>query len=213
MTRLAGSARKQRNMTNAGWHPDPLARHQLRYFDGEQWTPHVVDESVLSFDPLAASPLDEVDDTATDSPSGSSTPARARRIRGLVLVAILVVVVGAALGAVAFASSSSAKTTTTVHGSFIVVNAYDASPRPGASSGRCLRDSGHGDVNLSTPVVLEDDRGRVLRRTKLGPGRAVGDACVFTFALTVEEGSPYYVVSVGNHRSTQYTFAQLGVPD
>jgi len=201
-------------MSNAGWHPDPLARHQLRYFDGEQWTPHVVDEGVLSFDPLAASTLDEVDDTATDSPSGSPTTARARRVRGLVLVAILVVVVGAALGAVAFASSSSAKTTTTVHGSFIVVNAYDNGPlRAGAGSGRCLRDSGHGDVNLLTPVVLEDDHGTVLRRTKLGPGRVVGDACVFTFALAVEEGSPYYVVTVGNHRSTQYTFAQLQVPD
>jgi hypothetical protein len=201
-------------MSNAGWHPDPLARHQLRYFDGEQWTPHVVDESVLSFDPLTASTPVEVDDTATDSPSGSPTRARARRVRGLVIVAILVVVVGAALGAVAFASSSSSKTTTTtVHGSFIVANAYDGPPDAGADSGRCLHDSGHGDVNLSTPVVLEDDRGTVLRRTTLGPGRAVGNACVFTFTLAVEEGSPYYVVSVGNHRSTPYTFAQLGVPD
>ena len=95
----------------------------------------------------------------------------------------------------------------------MVVNAYDGPPDAGAGSGRCLRDSGHGDVNLSTPVVLEDDRGTVLRRTKLGPGRAVGNACVFTFTLAVEEGSSYYVVSVGNHRSTPYTFAQLGVPD
>jgi len=200
-------------MSNAGWHPDPLARHQLRFFDGEQWTAHVVDDSVVSFDPLASSTSDDVDETLTDSPSASPTPTRARRVRGLVLVAILVVIVGAALGAVAFASSSSAKSTTTVNGSFIVANAYDRPPRPGTGFGRCLSDSGHGDVNRVTPVVLEDDHGRVLRRTTLGPGRVVGDSCVFTFALTVEEGSPYYVISVGHHRSTQYTFAQLQVPD
>lgn len=27
--------------TAAGWHPDPRAEHQLRYFDGRAWTEHV----------------------------------------------------------------------------------------------------------------------------------------------------------------------------
>jgi hypothetical protein len=27
--------------TPAGWHPDPHGRHELRYWDGTQWTQHV----------------------------------------------------------------------------------------------------------------------------------------------------------------------------
>jgi len=30
------------------WHPDPFGRHQLRYWDGSVWTPHVVDNGVQS---------------------------------------------------------------------------------------------------------------------------------------------------------------------
>ena len=32
------------------WHPDPLGRHQLRYFDGSSWTPNVSDHGVTSQD-------------------------------------------------------------------------------------------------------------------------------------------------------------------
>ena len=31
-----------------GWHPDPMSRHQLRYWDGSVRTPHVVDNGVQS---------------------------------------------------------------------------------------------------------------------------------------------------------------------
>lgn len=34
----------------AGWHPDPAARHELRWFDGSQWTNHVSDDGVASTD-------------------------------------------------------------------------------------------------------------------------------------------------------------------
>jgi hypothetical protein len=61
-------------MGNAGWHPDPLARHQLRYFDGEQWTPHVVDEGLLSFDPLASTPVDDVDAGSPIRPASHQPP-------------------------------------------------------------------------------------------------------------------------------------------
>jgi hypothetical protein len=34
----------------AGWHPDPHRRHELRYWDGAQWTAHVSDRGVVSTD-------------------------------------------------------------------------------------------------------------------------------------------------------------------
>ncbi len=37
----------------AGWHPDPLGRQAQRYWDGQQWTEHVADQSGnMSTDPL-----------------------------------------------------------------------------------------------------------------------------------------------------------------
>ncbi len=36
----------------AGWHPDPEGRHQLRYWDGNDWTEHVSDNGVTAADPL-----------------------------------------------------------------------------------------------------------------------------------------------------------------
>ncbi len=35
------------------WHPDPLNRHQLRYWDGTNWTDHVSDNGVTSVDPMS----------------------------------------------------------------------------------------------------------------------------------------------------------------
>src|SRR5437867_2148920 len=36
----------------ADWYTDPTGRHQLRYWDGSQWTPHVSDDGVTAADPL-----------------------------------------------------------------------------------------------------------------------------------------------------------------
>ena len=43
-------------MTNspAAWHPDPMGRHQHRYWDGSKWTDHVSDDGVTSTDPVQA---------------------------------------------------------------------------------------------------------------------------------------------------------------
>jgi hypothetical protein len=38
----------------AGWYADPTGRHQYRYWDGAQWTPHVADEGVASVDEMQA---------------------------------------------------------------------------------------------------------------------------------------------------------------
>ena len=39
-------------MADAGWLPDPLARHELRYWDGSAWTEHVSDQGATSVAPL-----------------------------------------------------------------------------------------------------------------------------------------------------------------
>ncbi len=44
-------------MTAAAWHPDPTGRHELRYWDGNQWTEHVSDQGVQAVSPLT--PPDE----------------------------------------------------------------------------------------------------------------------------------------------------------
>jgi uncharacterized protein (AIM24 family) len=41
-------------MTAAAWHPDPTGKHELRYWDGTQWTEHVADAGVQATDPLVA---------------------------------------------------------------------------------------------------------------------------------------------------------------
>jgi Scramblase/Protein of unknown function (DUF2510) len=40
----------------AAWHPDPMGRAQLRYWDGSVWTDHVSNEGVVSSDALAPTP-------------------------------------------------------------------------------------------------------------------------------------------------------------
>lgn len=37
----------------ADWYPDPLGRHQQRYWDGSSWTDHVADEGTQGTDPIA----------------------------------------------------------------------------------------------------------------------------------------------------------------
>lgn len=36
----------------AGWKPDPKRAHELRWWDGRAWTPHVSDRGVPKYDPL-----------------------------------------------------------------------------------------------------------------------------------------------------------------
>jgi uncharacterized protein YxjI len=38
----------------ANWYPDPVGRHELRYFDGQQWTDHVSSGGRQGVDPLVA---------------------------------------------------------------------------------------------------------------------------------------------------------------
>jgi uncharacterized RDD family membrane protein YckC len=56
----------------ARWAPDPLGRHQYRYWDGSQWTEHVSDDGVVSTDPPIASPT-PTEPSSPASPT-STTP-------------------------------------------------------------------------------------------------------------------------------------------
>ena len=38
----------------ANWYPDPIGRHELRYYDGTQWTEHVSSSGRQGVDPLVA---------------------------------------------------------------------------------------------------------------------------------------------------------------
>jgi len=42
---------QQQPAAPAGWFADPLGRHQLRYYDGTQWTEHVSSNGATSIDP------------------------------------------------------------------------------------------------------------------------------------------------------------------
>ena len=48
----------------AAWHPDPTGRHQLRYWDGQDWTEHVSDQGVQAIDTdlTKKSTFDKIDD-------------------------------------------------------------------------------------------------------------------------------------------------------
>lgn len=40
----------------ANWYPDPTGRHEVRYWDGSQWTEHVASRGLQSSDPVVAVP-------------------------------------------------------------------------------------------------------------------------------------------------------------
>ncbi|HEX2782607.1 MAG TPA: phospholipid scramblase-related protein [Ilumatobacteraceae bacterium] len=49
----------------ASWHPDPMGRHELRYWNGKIWTDHVSDNGVQSTDALHPRGLDKLDSALT----------------------------------------------------------------------------------------------------------------------------------------------------
>ncbi len=56
--------------TPAAWHPDPMGRHQLRYWDGAAWTSHVSDNGVQGTDPVQTR-LDRLDSALTVGNEGN----------------------------------------------------------------------------------------------------------------------------------------------
>jgi uncharacterized protein (AIM24 family) len=62
-------------MTAAAWHPDPTGRHELRYWDGTQWTDHVSDNGVQTVSPLEPAAESAEGPTAAGG-TGTDTAAR-----------------------------------------------------------------------------------------------------------------------------------------
>jgi uncharacterized protein YxjI len=58
--------------TPANWHPDPMRRHEVRYWDGKAWTDHVSDNGVQSTDPLQPRGLDKLDAALTVGNEGDA---------------------------------------------------------------------------------------------------------------------------------------------
>jgi uncharacterized protein YxjI len=67
--------------TPANWHPDPMGRHQLRYWDGAAWTDHVSDNGVQAVDPLQPRGLDKVDAALTVGNEGDAAKIQ-QQLRG-----------------------------------------------------------------------------------------------------------------------------------
>ncbi len=63
--------------TPANWFPDPTGRHELRYWDGTQWTAHVSDQGVTGSDTLQPSRLDRLDGVMSVGNEGD--PAKLQR--------------------------------------------------------------------------------------------------------------------------------------
>jgi uncharacterized RDD family membrane protein YckC len=63
------------------WAPDPLGRHEYRYWDGGQWTEHVSDQGTTSTDPPTAPPpgagVTTAPDPATSAHATAPAPAYA----------------------------------------------------------------------------------------------------------------------------------------
>jgi uncharacterized RDD family membrane protein YckC len=55
------------------WAPDPLGRHQYRYWDGTSWSEHVADNGITSVDPPTA-PAPAVGTGASAAPTSWSAP-------------------------------------------------------------------------------------------------------------------------------------------
>ena len=51
MTSYVPPANQPASASPAGWYADPLGRHELRYFDGAQWTEHVSTQGRQAVDP------------------------------------------------------------------------------------------------------------------------------------------------------------------
>jgi hypothetical protein len=147
------------------------------------------------------------------------TSLKSRRRKRWIALSVGVVLVGMAIAASAFVVLRPDKQQLSVEGTFSISNgSYDPSNEfddPNFSSdgaGGCEGDSGYGDLNSITQVVVTDNKGKEADRTQLDSGRKDYGDCVFTFDFVVPKGPRFFVVSVGDRGSSQYTYEELKVP-
>lgn len=61
----------------ADWYPDPVGRHQYRFYDGANWTDHVADDGRVQLDPLNLAPPPE---TTLVTPADEAPAPQAERL-------------------------------------------------------------------------------------------------------------------------------------
>jgi hypothetical protein len=90
------------NENPARWVPDPMGRHEYRYWDGSQWTDHVADNGVTGLDAPIPTPDVVVDDVAPAAAASGATAAWAgyRRLPTWAQVVIPLAVAFVAIGVI-----------------------------------------------------------------------------------------------------------------
>ncbi len=75
---------------NAGWHPDPASRFEMRYHNGRAWTADVSTDGERFVDPAGARPAAPVAAPPADSvaPAGRNPIATASMVLGIVAIGI-----------------------------------------------------------------------------------------------------------------------------
>jgi hypothetical protein len=73
--------RNDRSAVAADWYPDPVGRHQYRYWDGMSWTHHVADDGKASVDPLAQAPRKARSTTAVAAGHDSKPPNKSAHLQ------------------------------------------------------------------------------------------------------------------------------------
>jgi hypothetical protein len=99
-------------VTGAGWSSDPSGAHELRYWDGEQWTDHVSDGGAMTRAPLGLA--SSTVEPAAPPPTRNTSPGSGRQLLGMfknrwiILLALCFVGIPVAVGiAVAVTHDSS----------------------------------------------------------------------------------------------------------
>ena len=85
----------------AGWHPDPTGRHELRYFNGSAWTGDVADAGARGIDLLGATgstPGSPAPAAGGWPATGMIAPTAGRRSNGLGVAGMVLGIVGVAAG-------------------------------------------------------------------------------------------------------------------
>ncbi len=97
----------------AGWYPDPMARHEYRYWDGARWTDEVADQGSATLDPLAdtmARPVATPQTVAGPPPAWpvpvATAPRRGKK-RAFIALGLALVAIGGLVVVVAVAANTS----------------------------------------------------------------------------------------------------------
>jgi hypothetical protein len=146
-------------LPGADWYPDPLGRHEFRYWDGAAWSDNVADGGQASVDPVAVTAAPSVSDRPTSvTPSDQvgnalpatlpvqstvpapGTPPKAKHARrggkvlaivGLVLLLVVVVAVG--YSTVSTSLTAKAAAASSIAAARTAITAADPAVEPGSA--------------------------------------------------------------------------------